>query len=85
MTEDRVLVKLDDSITKIGSIIVPEAKERNKALKGTIISIGKGYKDNPILAKVGDHIAFSKYVGKLIEVEGEMYKMIRYPEIDAFI
>ena len=83
--EDRVLVKPADAEEKTSSgIIIPDtAKE--KPQKGTVISVGKGKKDEPMTVKEGDTILYGKYSGTEITIDGDEYLIMREADIFAII
>ena len=52
---DRVLVKPAQAEEKVGGIIIPDtAKE--KPLKGEVVAVGQGTKDEEMVLKVGDTV-----------------------------
>lgn len=82
---DRVLVKPAEVETKTAAgIIIPDtAKE--KPVRGEVIAIGQGKKDEPITVKVGDMVLYGKYSGTEINVEGEDYLIMRESDIFAIL
>ncbi len=82
---DRVLVEPAAAETKTaGGIIIPDtAKE--KPMKGKVIAIGTGKKDEPITVKVGDNVLYGKYAGTEITVEGKELLIMRESDIYAII
>lgn len=82
---DRVLVKPVAAEEKsVGGIIIPDtAKE--KPLKGTVVAIGNGTKDEEMIVKVNDQVLYGKYAGTELELEGETYLMMRQSDILAII
>lgn len=82
---DRVLVKPAVAEEKsLGGIIIPEtAKE--KPLKGEVFAVGNGTKDEEMVVKKGDNVLYGKYAGTEIEVEGEVYLIMRQSDILAII
>jgi chaperonin GroES len=82
---DRVLVEPAAAEEKTaGGIIIPDtAKE--KPVRGTIIAVGAGKKDEPITVKVGDLVLYGKYAGTEISVEGKDYLIMRESDIYAVI
>ena len=82
---DRVLVEAAPAETKTaGGLIIPDtAKE--KPMKGKVIAIGTGKKDEPITVKVGDHVLYGKYAGTEIQVDGKEYLIMRESDIYAII
>lgn len=82
---DRVLVKPAAAEEKtVGGIIIPDtAKE--KPLKGEVLAIGKGTKDEEMVVKKGDQVLYSKYSGTELELDGEKYLIMRQSDILAII
>jgi chaperonin GroES len=81
---DRVLVKPAAAEEKIGGIIIPDtAKE--KPLKGEVISVGNGTKDEEMILKTGDTVLYGKYAGNELEFEGEKYLIMRQSDVLAVI
>lgn len=82
---DRVLVKPAEAEEKtVGGIIIPDtAKE--KPLKGQVLAIGNGTKDEEMVVKEGDNVLFGKYAGTELELEGEKYLIMRQSDILAII
>lgn len=67
---DRVLVVPAPAEEKtIGGIIIPDtAKE--KPLKGEVVAVGNGTKDEEMIVKIGDTVLYGKYAGTELELEG---------------
>ncbi len=82
---DRVLVIPAPAEEKtIGGIIIPDtAKE--KPLKGEVVAVGNGTKDEEMLVKVGDTILYGKYAGTELEFEGTKYLIMRQSDILAIL
>lgn len=82
---DRVLIKptAAEEVTMSGIIIPDSAKE--KPLRGTVLSVGKGTKDEEMILKEGDQVLFGKYAGSEIEFEGEKYLIMRQSDVFAVI
>jgi len=83
--QDRVLVKPANAeeTTKGGLIIPDTAKE--KPMKGTVIAVGPGKKDEPTMVKSGDTVLYGKYAGTEITVDSEEYLIMRESDIFAII
>lgn len=82
---DRVLIRptAAEEVT-IGGIIIPDtAKE--KPLKGEIIAVGNGTKDEEMILKAGDIVLYGKYAGTEIELEGEKFLIMRQSDVLAVI
>lgn len=82
---DRVIVEVAAAEEKTASgIIIPDtAKE--KPMKGKIVAVGNGKKDEPMTVKVGDNVLYGKYAGTEITVEGKEYLIMRESDIFAII
>ena len=82
---DRVLVKPSDAEEKTkGGIIIPDtAKE--KPMKGKVIAVGNGKKDEPMTVKAGDTVLYGKYAGTEITIEGDEYLIMRESDIFAIV
>ena len=74
---DRVLILPAPAEEKtIGGIIIPDtAKE--KPLKGEVVAVGHGTKDEEMVLKTGDTVLYGKYAGTELEVEGTKYLIMR--------
>lgn len=82
---DRVLIEptAAEEVT-LGGIIIPDtAKE--KPLKGKVIAIGDGTKDEPMILAVGNEVLFGKYAGTELELDGVKYLMMRQNDVLAVI
>ena len=82
---DRVLVKPAPIEEKTaGGIIIPDtAKE--KPLKGEVVAVGQGTKDEEMVVKEGDKVLYGKYAGTEIEIDDEEYLIMRQSDILATI
>ncbi|MCH5329280.1 MAG: co-chaperone GroES [Coprobacter sp.] len=82
---DRVLIKPAPAEEKtIGGIIIPDSA-KEKPLKGEIMAVGNGTKDEEMVVKVGDNVLYGKYAGTEIEWEGDKYLIMRQSDILAII
>ena len=82
---DRVLVVPAPAEERtIGGIIIPDtAKE--KPLKGEVIAVGNGTKDEEMVVKVGDTVLYGKYAGTELELDGTKYLIMRQSDILAIV
>lgn len=77
---DRVLVLPAQAEEKVGGIIIPDtAKE--KPLKGNVVAVGEGTKDEPMILKEGDEVLYGKYSGTELELEGVKYLIMRQSDV----
>lgn len=82
---DRVLVKPMAAEEKtVGGIIIPDnAKE--KPLKGTVLAVGNGTKDEAMVLKANDQVLYGKYAGTEVELDNETYIIMRQSDVLAII
>ena len=78
---DRVLIKVLDSEEKTaGGIIIPDtAKE--KPLKGTVVAVGPGKKDESMTVKVGDAVLYGQYSGTELKIENGDFLIMKESDI----
>ncbi len=82
---DRVLIKPAAPEEKtVGGIIIPDSA-KEKPLKGEVMAVGHGTKDEEMVLKVGDQVLYGKYAGTEIEYDGEKYLMMRQSDVLAII
>jgi len=82
---DRVLVKPAAAEEKtVGGIIIPDSA-KEKPLKGEIIAVGNGTKDEEMVLKKGDKVLYGKYAGTEIELDGEQFLIMRQSDVLAII
>ena len=66
---DRVLIKPATAEEKTASgIIIPDSA-KEKPLKGEVIAVGNGTKDEEMVVKKGDVVLYGKYAGTELELE----------------
>ena len=82
---DRVLIKPADAEEKTASgIIIPDSA-KEKPLKGKVIAVGCGTKDEEMVVKSGDTVLYGKYAGTEIEWDNDIYLIMRQSDILAII
>jgi len=82
---DRVLVKAAAAEEKtIGGIIIPDSA-KEKPLKGEVIAVGQGTKDEEMILKAGDQVLYGKYAGTEIELDGDKFLIMRQSDVLAII
>lgn len=78
---DRVLIAPTPVEEKTASgIIIPDAA-KEKPLKGTVVAVGKGKKDEPMTVKKGDSVLYGQYSGTEIKVNGKDYLIMKEADI----
>ena len=82
---DRVLIKPAPAEEKtVGGIIIPDSA-KEKPLKGEIVAVGNGTKDEEMVVKPGDTVLYGKYAGTELELEGEKYLIMRQSDVLAIL
>jgi len=82
---DRVLVRPVAAETKTASgIIIPDSA-KEKPLKGEVIAVGGGTKDEQMVLKAGDEVLYGKYAGTEIEIDNEKLLIMRQSDVLAVL
>lgn len=82
---DRVLLKPAPAEEKtISGIIIPDSA-KEKPLKGEVLAVGNGTKDEEMIVKQGDTVLYGKYAGTELEWEGEKLLIMRQSDILVII
>jgi len=82
---DRVLIQAVAAEEKtVSGIIIPDSA-KEKPLKGHVIAVGTGTKDEEMVLKAGDSVLFGKYAGTELELEGEKYLIMRQSDVLAIL
>ena len=82
---DRVLIKPAPAEEKtVGGIIIPDSA-KEKPLKGEIVAVGNGTKDEEMGVKPGDTVLYGKYAGTELELDGEKYLIMRQSDVLAIL
>ncbi len=80
---DRVLVQPAAAEEKtVGGIIIPDSA-KEKPLRGTVLAVGNGTKDEAMVLKEGDTILYGKYAGTELEFDGEKLLIMRQSDVLA--
>ena len=81
---DRVLIKPDAAEEKVGTIIIPDSA-KEKPLKGKVMAVGNGTKDETMILKEGDEVLYGKYAGTEIEFGQDKFLIMRQSDVLAII
>ena len=82
---DRVLIKSAAAEEKtVSGIIIPDSA-KEKPLKGEVLAVGNGTKDEEMVLKTGDNVLYGKYAGTEIEIDGEKLLIMRQSDVLAII
>lgn len=82
---DRVLIQptAAEEVTASGIIIPDSAKE--KPLRGKVIAVGNGTKDEEMVLKEGDEVLYGKYAGTELTIDGEKLLIMAQKEVLAVV
>ncbi len=82
---DRVLVKPAAAETQTASgIIIPDSA-KEKPLRGEVLAVGEGTKDEAMVLKAGDQVLYGKYAGTELELDGEKFLIMRQSDVLAIV
>ena len=82
---DRVLIKPAAAEEKtIGGIIIPDSAKA-KPLRGEVLAVGNGTKDEEMALTAGDQVLYGKYAGTELELDGEKYLIMRQSDVLAIV
>ena len=82
---DRVLIQPSaaEEVTASGIIIPDSAKE--KPLRGIVLAVGPGTKDEAMQLKPGDTVLYGKYAGTEVEIDHEKVLIMRQADVIAIL
>ena len=82
---DRVLIRPVAAEEKtIGGIIIPDSA-KEKPLRGEVIAVGNGTKDEAMVLNAGDQVLYGKYAGTELEFDGEKFLIMRQSDVLAIL
>ena len=82
---DRVLVNPQAAEEKtVAGIIIPDSA-KEKPLRGEVLAVGQGTKDEEMVLKAGDQVLYGKYAGTELELDGEKYLIMRQSDVLAIL
>lgn len=84
LLQNHVLIQEDEAEVSKGGIIIP-AQAKEKPLRGIIVSVGPGYKDEPMEVKIGDKVLYGQFAGTPIFIDGIEYLLLRETNILALL
>ena len=80
---DRVLVKPAEAEEKTASGIINPDSAKEKPLKGKVVAVGEGTKDEKMILEEGDEVLYGKYAGTELELDGEKFLIMRQSDVLA--
>ncbi len=82
---DRVVIRPTAAEEKtVGGIIIPDTAQE-KPLRGQVIAVGKGTKDEEMVLKEGDQVLYGKYAGNEVEIDNEKLIIMRQSDVLAIL
>jgi chaperonin GroES len=82
---DRVVIQPADAEEKTASGLYIPDTAKEKPMRGTVLAVGPGKKDDPTMVKVGDVVLYGKYSGTEIQIDGRDYLIMRENDILAIV
>ncbi|MCQ2312093.1 MAG: co-chaperone GroES [Paludibacteraceae bacterium] len=82
---DRVVIRPTAAEEKtVGGIIIPDTAQE-KPLRGEVIAVGKGTKDETMVLKVGDQVLYGKFAGTEVELDNTKFIIMRQSDVLAIL
>lgn len=82
---DRVLIQpAEAEKTTASGIVIPDSSEK-KPVRGKVIAVGEGTKDEKMVLKEGDNVLYGKYAGTEVEDGGTKYLIMRQSDVLGII
>ena len=68
----------------ISGIIIPDSA-KEKPLRGEVLAVGDGTKDEKMVLEVGDQVLYGKYAGTELELNNEKFLIMRQSDVLAIV
>lgn len=82
---DRVLIQpAETEKTTASGIVIPDSSEK-KPVRGKVIAVGEGTKDEKMVLKEGDNVLYGKYAGTEVEDGDTKYLIMRQSDVLGII
>ena len=82
---DRVLIQpAEAEKTTASGIVIPDSSEK-KPVRGKVIAVGEGTKDEKMVLKEGDYVLYGKYAGTEVEDGDTKYLIMRQSDVLGII
>ena len=82
---DRVLIQpAEAEKTTASGIVIPDSSEK-KPVRGKVIAVGEGPKDEKMVLKEGDNVLYGKYAGTEVEDGDTKYLIMRQSDVLGII
>jgi chaperonin GroES len=82
---ENVLVRpIEEETMTASGIVIPDTASKEKPMRGEILAIGEGSKENPApKVAVGDIVVFTKYAPTEIKINGEELYILDFKSLLA--
>ncbi|MBP6993785.1 co-chaperone GroES [Candidatus Woesebacteria bacterium] len=86
-----VLIKPVQAETKTASgIVIPDSAQEKQSQIGEVLAVGEGFgsedgRENKMILKVGDKVAYKKWGGNEIKMDGVEYMLMEQKDIMAIV
>lgn len=82
---DRVVIQPVEAESKTASgLFIPDAA-KERPIRGIVLVVGPGKKDEPTTVKVGDTVLYGKYSGTEIQLDGKEVLIMKESDIFAVV
>ena len=82
---DSVLIQpAEAEKTTASGIVIPDSSEK-KPVRGKVIAVGEGTKDEKMVLKEGDNVLYGKYAGTEVEDGDTKYLIMRQSDVLGII
>ena len=82
---DRVLIQpAEAEKTTASGIVIPDSSEK-KPVRGKVIAVGEGTKEEKMVLKEGDNVLYGKYAGTEVEDGDTKYLIMRQSDVLGII
>ena len=82
---DRVVIQPAEAEEKTASGLYIPDTAKEKPMRGSVLGVGPGKKDEPTTVKVGETVLYGKYAGTEIQIDGKDYIIMRENDILAIV
>ena len=82
---DRVVIQPVEAESKTASgLFIPDAA-KERPIRGIVLAVGPGKKDEPTTVKVGDTVLYGNYSGTEIQLDGKEVLIMKESDIFAVV
>ena len=82
---DRVVIRPTAAEEKtVGGIIIPDTAQE-KPLRGEVIAVGKGTKDEAMVLQPGNQVLYGKFAGTEVELDNTKFIIMRQSDVLAIL